>query len=119
MKYIVKRSEWYRGHAWASQLLRTDGLKCCIGFVGQQCGIPDEDLVGRGTVSYSLYESTYSPSPSFVKYPEWMRPQERLAVNAISEAYTVNDDPGIPDKVREQRLKKIFRSQGDKIEFID
>lgn len=121
MKYIVKRSEWYRGKTWGSKLLREDGRKCCIGFVGQQCGISDEDLRGRGAVSFSPYESTFSPSPSFVKFPEWMRPFDSRQNSSlpIAEAYTVNDDPGISDEVREARLKEIFRSQGDEIEFID
>lgn len=121
MKYIVKRSEWYRGHTWGTQLLRADGLKCCIGFVGQQCGISDEDLRGRGTVSFSLYKSTFNPSPSFEKFPEWMRPRDTFVDRSlpIGEAYTTNDDPGISDEVREARLKEIFQSQGDEIEFID
>ena len=42
-KFKVKRSEWNRGVVGASELLNDAG-RCCLGFVAQQCGVPDEHM---------------------------------------------------------------------------
>lgn len=59
-------------------------------------------------------------SSDFQKFPEWMQvPTTALEPSpAIYRAYSVNDDPNISDAVREEKLKEIFLSQGDEIEFV-
>ena len=46
--YTVHRKTWYRGKGYEnSRLLAPDGMRCCIGFVGAQRNIPDEQLMGE------------------------------------------------------------------------
>jgi hypothetical protein len=106
MKFIVDRQKWYRGRgADDSKLLREDGTRCCIGFVGQQCGLSDERLSG---------ESSVFGVPND-RWPKWMIGY----TSSVVAAYVVNDDKKISDEKREFALKKIFSENGDEIEFVN
>jgi len=110
MKFIVDRRTWYRGHGSdTSSLLREDGTRCCIGFVAQQCGIPDSAILNRS----DIVEMNYKDDPNCTLFPSWMRDTR----NMIGPAYNANDNDQISDAVRETRLKAIFAEQGDEIEF--
>jgi hypothetical protein len=108
-KYIVDRRTWYRGMTddGNSLLLRSDGKRCCIGFVGQQCGIVDEELLNKGTV----YKA-----PSAL-WPDWMKESKINFGTDIALAYETNDTVRLTDESREAILKKIFARNGDEIEF--
>jgi hypothetical protein len=106
MKYTVDRRTWYRGHSVGSRLLRDDGGKCCIGFVGQQCGISNAELFDM-QVAYGV--------PSKL-WPTWMTDESSAD---IWHAYHTNDDENITDEVREVRLQTIFARHGDEIEFVN
>lgn len=109
--FTVKRSEWYRGKGYEeSKLLREDGKRCCIGFVGQQCGFTDERLLGISTVARSRYNGDSSA------WPAWMLKEFS---GEIQEAYTVNDRESITDGEREAQLKEIFKRNGYEIVFVD
>lgn len=114
MKFVVKRSEWYRGKgSSASMLLRKDGMKCCIGFVGQQCGIPDYELMCRRQV-WTFTRSCHLETV----WPEWMM-RAVGDYTDINKAYVFNDDPNISDTEREFKLAEIFKKNGDEIVFVD
>lgn len=109
MQFTVKRSEWYRGKGAApSKLLRTDGTRCCIGFVGQQCGIADSALLNRRTIGLC--------PPKDEKWPTWTNSND---IADTYEAYEVNDNAKLNDKEREAKLKEIFARNGDEIVFVD
>lgn len=109
--FTVKRSEWYRGKGdEESKLLREDGKRCCIGFVGQQCGFADERLLGISTVARARDNGDSSV------WPAWMLKE---LGGEIQEAYTVNDRESITDGEREAQLKEIFKRNGDEIVFVD
>lgn len=53
-KLILDYSKWRCGGEGVysighgdTQLLNAEGFLCCLGQFGQQCGIPDEDLLGN------------------------------------------------------------------------
>ena len=109
MKFIVDRKTWFRGQGRAgSSLLNLDGKRCCIGFVGQQCGMPDESLLMRRAV--------FTVPIDWRKFPKWM---ESVGQCDIYSAYQVNDAKTITDEVREASLKEIFLRNGDEIEFVN
>jgi hypothetical protein len=112
--FTVHRSTWYRGHFGqqdsSSKLLRPDGQRCCIGFVGQQCGIPDGQLLDRGTVAVCDIDS-------YMKFPGWMRSE--LEPSEIENAYNTNDHSQITDAEREEELIEIFARNGDTLVFVD
>lgn len=115
--FIVDRKTWYRGNgSTGSMLLRQDRKRCCIGFVGVQCGISDEKLERRNAIGSGRID--HEP-----QWPEWMRvkyePVQSVEHLPIFKAYHINDDMKITDRVREQKLIDLFTEQGDSIEFIN
>ena len=108
--FTVKRSKWYRGQGgdFSALLLRNDGKRCCIGFVGQQCGIPDKALLNRA-VAFDVRDD---------RWPKWILEVNKSASTDIYEAYGVNDSATISDAERERRLKAIFKRNGDRIRFV-
>jgi hypothetical protein len=110
MKFIVERKTWYRGNgSSSSMLLRDDGTRCCIGFVGKQCGIADGILLHRG--------AAHQVDAPIRKWPVWFKVGE--AASPLSEAYTINDDPSLSEPVREEKLISLFAENGDEIVFVD
>lgn len=115
MKYIVDRQTWYRGKGSTySKLLRDDGLRCCIGHVGKQCGYADAELLRKATVSSIDVQ---------IRFPEWMiifpGSSSDSPRTPIEECYVINDDIIITEEERESRLKALFEANGDEIEFIN
>lgn len=109
MKFIVDRKTWYRGKGnIESKLLRNDGMRCCIGFVGKQCGIDDSLLLGHAAAFQA---------PTTDKWPIWFK-VGNLAY-PLATAYQINDDPDIRDVTREEKLALLFAENGDEIEFVD
>lgn len=108
-KFTVDRRTWYRGKGEKfSALLREDGTRCCIGFVGAQCGISDQELMGHpGVTGVRL--------PLREHFPKWMQEEGGDVINAYGD----NDDEALTDAEREERLKVRFAKYGDEIEFIN
>jgi hypothetical protein len=106
-KYTVDRKTWYRGmRGLRSRLLRPDGTRCCIGFVGQQCGISDNWLLDRPAIADE------TPEVIEAEWPEWMKVE-----HLVEQAYEANDNPDLTGEQREAKLKEIFARNGDEIEF--
>jgi hypothetical protein len=116
--YTVTRSGWYRGHGSArSKLLRrADELRCCIGFVGVQCGYSDSFLCEQGSAYDSVCENDEG-SFTTAKWPGWMLMNDRNS--DIGQCYQINDDPGISDAEREKKLIVTFARHGDTLVFVD
>jgi len=107
MKFIVERKTWFRGKgAEESRLLRNDGTRCCIGFVGKQCGVTDEEMLNRSVIKRVS-------EPGLKGFPEWM-----YEMRKIDDAYTWNDTTDYTDQEREARLIAVFAKHGDEIEFV-
>lgn len=107
MKYIIKESEWYRGQA-LSALLTTDGRKCCLGFVAEQCGLSRQEILGKlmpfNTEAFSKGE----------KWPAWMYEN----VHYLSIIALANDSRGYSNEERKAKLQSLFAIFGDELEFI-
>lgn len=101
--YTVDRKTWYRGQGCMSRLLLWNGERCCVGFVGQQCGITDGELFNRTT-------AVRCPDP---RWPDY------LTSLTGCDAYNINDDQTINDTERESRLTAIFAEHGDTLLFIN
>lgn len=118
MNFVVKKKNWYRGKGGDSCLLRSDGQRCCMGFVAQQLGIPDDILLTCRTIS-ALETSKIDPkilqkledniqSRPFNYTPKW-----------VSLAYCDNDNPDIDDDERIRRLQKLAKDGGHTFTFED
>lgn len=114
MKFIVDRKKWYRGKgSEESALLREDGTRCCIGFVGQQCGVSDSLMLDRPCI---LDDRRVE---SLKGFPQWMYTTVDKHRTLADEAYQANDNQLHGDAARERELKKLFADHGDEIEFVD
>jgi hypothetical protein len=89
-------------------------MRCCIGFVGQQCGIRDDHLFRKDTAA--AVDKEFGAA----SWPIWFGCSEfGILPTDVLMAYTINDDRNIDDSVREKRLKEIFARNGDEIVFVD
>ncbi len=112
MKFIVDRRTWFRGQGSdESLLLNRDGQRCCIGFVGAQCGINDTLLLGIPDVfRFELKQRITGGIAK--KFPPWLR-----FGGAASKAYNLNDCKILSETERETGLQKLFAENGDEIVF--
>lgn len=102
MKFTVSRKKWLRGKNWGA-LFIGNAMKCCLGFVGQQCGIPTNAMHGKATPR-SLGDDYCG------KFPAWIQQSSASAVD-------INDEPNLSDRDRETKLKDLFKKHGDQIVF--
>lgn len=115
-KFTVDRKTWYRGKGGIQSALLTEhGERCCIGFVGQQCGVVDKLMLGVPTIHYHQPMDGYLNAAQF---PAWMTYEDHGSKD-VDEAYLVNDNRDISDLTREAKLKEIFARHGDELEFIN
>lgn len=108
--FTVYRKTWYRGHGTAdSRLLREDGMRCCLGHVGKQCGLRDAELLGvispRGNAAF----------PTFLIDGEAFRGNSKTC----SDMMEINDDRSISDTEREAKLTEIAAANGITLIFTD
>lgn len=104
--YYVSRKKWARGGKnGASNLLNRQGCRCCLGHVGQQRRITNENL-----------RAVLLPRPEQGNWPKWLVDGESFS-EAAAKAANINDDISITEKQREQKLRAIFRANGDRIVF--
>ncbi len=119
MRFEVRRSEWYRG--WASQSAlfveearrvkdEPDRKRCCLGFFANACGLSDDQICDRS-------EPLYVPEDLVRNFasPDWLNLDPTLSVDMM----IVNDDEGLSDEDREERLIVLFSKAGHEIIFVD
>lgn len=126
MKLIIDRATWGRGD-WekyetdpvqaqymSSRLLNSRvNRKCCLGFLGQACGIPDAQMQGETL-----------PRESNTKWPKWLfnptNPLKSPWYTSIELTAFVdaNDATEVSETERERRLTELFAAQGVEVEFI-
>lgn len=122
-KLTIKMSEWGRATTedlWQDNepsLLNTEvNRKCCLGFLGQACGISDAALMDRGMPSkVSIGErACYSQ-----KWPDFLFNLENRAymTNAKTLAL-INDDSSTDDEHKIVSITKIFNANGWEVEFV-
>lgn len=114
-KFLIDRKTWGRGrntyeHSPSSELLDGDGYRCCLGFVGKQCGIKDSDL---------LYEGTPADCVSKFLFPSFLiAKNSELNSNEGNLLMEINDDPYTSDHYKEKKIKHIFQQYGYEVNFI-
>ena len=113
-KFVVPRSTWWRGHGPdGSKLLRgSDGMRCCLGHVGQQCGMSDEQL-----------RNITDPGACGVHrmWPTLLIDYKK--VDSISivcmEMMQTNDSDRYSEVDRESRLQALAIQAGFILEFVE
>lgn len=112
-KFIVDRRYWRRGKSAGGSALRIPetGMQCCLGFLGEQCGVPDSSLNG---VAY--------PDNYQYGWPEFLFGYHNFHV-ADTRVYIVlariNDSELTCDEFKEAEIAKICGEHGWEVEFIN
>lgn len=117
MKFTVQRSKWIRGandKVATSMLLDSQGNMCCLGFLGEACGIPREQLLAVGTPE--LVHSSYRN--------RWPAGILRSAGHdsGATKMIIINNDSNsnlMSDAAREARLIAQFAALEIEINFVD
>lgn len=115
MDFVVKRSEWYRGRGGRYSRLLVVTKRCCLGFVAQQCGIEDKDLMKNATPGQVGKTNETFPTNFYSPYAENIE----MGPGWIMAAMRTNDDQDITDPIREEQLKSLFVANGHTISFVD
>jgi len=106
LNVVVDRNMWYRGEGMGeSRLLRTDGQKCCIGFLGIKLGACEEDLLDIDILDNVAVNATKK-----------FRDKHD---GGLAEAYVVNDDIDITEAERELQLIVIGQKMNVNFSFIN
>jgi hypothetical protein len=105
IKFTVWRDRWSRGRK--SQLLASDGMMCCLGFLGKACGAADDDILHGCTPSYRLG----------VRWPAGLLKEYNNDSDICEQIIEVNDGPF--QKLREPQLAALFDSIGIDVTFAD
>lgn len=117
MKFTVKRSEWLHGEgAMKSYLVRqVDYKKCCLGFLGEACGLNPGQMVGvKAPSSDALFEMR-------PKFPTLLFDDDDARCESIvgQELMETNDSRNLSDSERESKLTDLFKKIGIEVIFED
>lgn len=139
IKVQIDRKKWLRGSDEGA-LRNESGAQCCLGFVCKKLGLTNNEIFDVGMPDDVLYNEII---PEFRK----MTLKERLAPlirvedarnrQWVEEAATINDDFSLPgswydehekysyeeeheatEKMREEKLIKLFAKNGFELKFI-
>lgn len=119
MKLVIDRSRWLRGEGPQNSWLKrqSDGKQCCLGFLGDQCGVPyglargPEHAHGRWPEAL-FYESTFAD--------QYGKSWTRMAVADVTvKLMDVNDAEACAPTHRENCITELFASIGIDAEFVD
>lgn len=124
MKFTVERSRWFRGGGGPNSfLLRADGQMCCLGFRALASGLKPEDIRGIRMPSGTFVRWSCAPTPTPTPPPEWGKfvdLYDRIYdTDVCVNISNVNDDRRLSPDRREAKLKELFASVGDEVEFVD
>lgn len=110
--FVVDRTKWKNSHTFlgrgAALLDGRNGSMCCLGFVCEQLGVKRNDLEDK-TTPYRLKKDWDIP---------YLLTKEGMETPLTFHAITINDEPHIPPKVKEKRLKELFNQHELDIRFV-
>lgn len=111
MKFQVDRKIWWRGQGSpGSLLLRRDGKMCCVGFFCLASGLTKDDIIGRATIA---------PDFRVLSDKELSKWCVELSPHVALGVYNTNDQKGLLDSAREEKLIELFAQLGHEVEFIN
>lgn len=113
----VSRKTWARGGVGGQFMLLNDqGNKCCLGFLGEVCGVAKEHLLYHGLPG-SLNNEDYLKYPSMP--PRSAEPLAPRPSIAWSDFAHINDDDRLNEADREVQLQILAEQNGFTFVFVD
>jgi hypothetical protein len=124
----IERSKWRRGGTNSAEemerlgetnLLNEKGLMCCLGFDAIACGISPAHILNKPNPA-GVIESYKDSVPNGYAQARLSDDISMWHTEAVSDAIRANDAFGIPDDVREQRVREALLRLGySDVIFID
>ena len=111
MKLTIERERWSRGVREHFRLKNPDGTMCCLGFLGELCGVRQDLLKTDG-----IPRQEYSPD-----WPGWLfdeLPGDYGSSHRLYKMTMANDDTKISEEEREARVSAAFAEVGVEVEFV-
>lgn len=117
-KIIIDKSKWrtgeygeYQTGAGSTYLLNPEGYMCCLGFICNQMGAPENDLRKCGEPS-DLHEEIEGlcSSDNF---------GDMYNSTLSEEAILINDDEFSTVEEKIDKLHKLFKDSPYELEFVD
>lgn len=115
IEFTISRRFWGRGNDSSCELLDHNGKMCCLGHYGRACGLSLKSML------HESYPSGLDRVPKQMRWLSEERPQANKWENFENALAGANDDVGIGvnNKLREERIQKLFAKRGIKVNFID
>ena len=114
-EFTVYKDSWVRGTGFVynddgeqidlgdSALLNNNGNVCCLGFFGESCGVSHARMLGK-------IEPDDVDRNKHRNYP-------KLDYDVWAKFMSVNDNCGLTDRQRQDRLRRMFKKIGYKVSF--
>lgn len=116
IRFTVWRDAWLRGETGS---LLIDGKRCCLGFLGQACGLGDNELSLAGTPEETRrFKAWPEPLLDITEDEDGASVRDSIACQDIVHIND-DDDEDMSDEQRESELTALFASMGIDVEFRD
>lgn len=115
MKLVIDRSKWLRGEGWEQSALlrRSDEKMCCLGFLGEACGVSRISMLGKGSPRrLDKEEKALYPTALIVDY------NTENGLSPMGELMMINDDPNLSEETRESLIIDRMSTFDIEVEFI-
>lgn len=123
MKVVIDRSRWLRGegHTVSVLLRESDGKMCCLGQVLCRLGKTEDQLRGVAAPDSRFRRDRRGEAvpggPPGLGTP--LLDADQVRAKGVNAAMGINDNPSMPDDVRERSLTEILGTLGIELEFVD
>lgn len=115
MKLVIDRSRWLRGEGWEqSSLIRpSDEKMCCLGFLGEACGVSRDLMWDKASPrQLSIEAKAMYPARLFqLRY-------EDDGLSPMGRLMNINDNPNLSEEIREKMIIDKMSDLGVAVEFI-
>jgi hypothetical protein len=134
MQFVIDRRRWYRGNGSDLSALYAQYVgnknKCCLGFLGDACGLTPNDMLGRTSpvccskpevFPKSIWDGSNTPLTTVI-----IAVNDKPVGHAFSRAVTTEasygrfvTEPIESEEDREARLTELFKLGGIDVTFIN
>ncbi len=119
----IDRATWERGAgknaSYRAALLNAAGNRCCLGFLGRECGLTNRLAKGRPSPRDRRYDAAW-PDLLWENIPG---KESRISLwktdvlNFEDALIACNDVADVPDEIREAWIAEGFRAIGCEVRF--
>lgn len=119
----INRRRWLNGGnknlVYSKLLSPHNDRQCCLGFLAREVGYSKEEINDLGCPSDAARETGDNKFPKgFLRWRRNTLSEPWIDTKVCRKMMDVNDDKEITNKLREEKLTKLFAKVGIKVEFF-